>query len=329
MLNKVERLQELAPSIGMMLNASAEQIESVRRSAALSKSDLVTSMVIEMTSLQGIMGEFYALSDGESPAVAQAIREHYLPRFAGDANPATIPGLVLSLADKLDSLTGLFAVGAIPTGSADPYGLRRAALGIVNNLLAAQIDFSMHDGLATAAALQPVDVGPDSLAETANFVERRLQGVLLDAGFAHDIIDAVLAIRGDDPYAAYRACGALAVIIGHPWWNDAFTAYARCARITRNLDETLPLAPEAYVEEVELQLHDAYTSALETLHAAGEPAQTLGDVLKALQDPINAYFERVLVNAEEENLRRARLGLVQHIATLPAQIADLSKLQSF
>lgn len=329
MLNKVERLKTLTPQIAQMLKASPIQVADATRAAALAKSDLVTSMVVEMTSLQGIMGEIYALKSGDSPTVAQAIREHYLPRAAGDANPASLPGLALSLADKLDSLSGLFAVGAIPTGSADPFGLRRAALGVVNNLLAAQIDFSIKAGLTVAAALQPVTVMPEASNETATFVVRRLQGVLSEMGYAHDVIEAVLAVRGDNPAAAQRACAALTELVRQPWWSDTFVAYARCARITRNLDGLLPLNPTAYVETVEQQLHDAYAAAQTALTSSGERAALLGEQLHVLQSPINAYFEKVLVNAEDENVRKARLALVQRIAALPAAVADLSKLQGF
>lgn len=329
MLDKVERLKKLAPQIGQVLAAAATEQTVIARAAALAKSDLQTSMVVEMTSLQGIMGEIYAQRSGEAAAVAQAIREHYLPRAAGDANPATLPGLVLSLADKLDSLAGLFAVGAIPTGSADPFGLRRAALGVVYNLLAAQRDFSIRQGLSLAAALQPVAVSPAALAETGAFVERRLQGVLAEMAFAFDVVDAVLAVRGDNPCAAQRACRELDGLVQQPWWSETFTAYARCARITRNLNERLLLQPAAYAEEVEHRLHEAYLTAAATLAANAEPASVLGAVIRQLQAPINAYFDKVLVNAPEEPLRQARLALVQHIASLPAQVADLSKLRGF
>ena len=329
MLDKVARLKVLAPHIAEMLQANAAQLAAVQRAAALAKSDLVTSMVVEMTSLQGIMGETYALKSGESPAVAQAIREHYLPRSAGDANPASLPGLALSLADKLDSLAGLFAVGAIPTGSADPFGLRRAALGVVNNLLSSGTDFSVKAGLAAAAAQQPVSVSAEALTETAAFVERRLQGVLLDLGYAHDVVEAVLAVRGDNPAAAQRAAIALSEMVRQPGWNDAFTAYARCARITRNLAEQLPLHPAAYVESVEQRLHDAFEQAATAIAGSTEPATALGAQLQALQTPINAYFDKVLVNAEDEKVRQARQALVQRVAALPAAVADLSKLQGF
>jgi glycyl-tRNA synthetase len=329
MLDRVERLKALAPQIAEMLGASAEDVAAVARAAELSKADLMTNMVIEMTSLQGVMGEIYALKSGETPAVAQAIREHYLPRFAGDAVPASRTGLALALADKLDALSGLFAVKAIPTGSADPFGLRRAALGIVNSLIATNTDFSVRAGLEAAAKLQPVRVSAEATAETVAFVERRLQGVLSEQGFAFDVIDAVLAVRGDNPTAAVRACTALSEAIRQPWWSDAFTAYARCVRITRALDEQLALNAAAYVEPVEHGLHAAYLAAKQRMAAAAEPAAVLGETLRDLQAPINAYFERVLVNAEEETLRRARLALVQHIAGLPADAADLSRLQGF
>jgi glycyl-tRNA synthetase len=329
MLDKVARLTALAPQIAQMLGADERQIAQTARAAALCKADLVTSMVVEMTSLQGIIGETYALKSGEEPAVAQAIREHYLPRSAGDANPASLPGLALSLADKLDSLAGLFAVGAIPTGSADPFGLRRAALGIVNNLLATKTDFSVRAGLHAAAALQPVPVSVEALNETTTFVERRLQGVLTELGFAFDVVEAVLAVRGDNPCAAQRACVALSALVKQPWWGETFVAYARAARITRALEQQLPLNPAAYVEEVEHNLHNAYTAAAATLAAASEPATVLGETLRKLQAPIHTYFEQVLINAPEEAVRHARLALAQQIAALPAPVADLSKLQGF
>jgi glycyl-tRNA synthetase len=161
------------------------------------------------------------------------------------------------------------------------------------------------------------------------FVERRLQGVLLEMGFPFDVVEAVLAVRGDNPCGALRACRALSQTVQEPWWSEAFVAYARCARIVRDLDTLLPLAPDRYVEEVERQLHAAYEAAETRLQEATEPAESLGEVLRSLQDPINAYFDGVLVNAEDPEIRKARLGLVQHIAKLPSRIADLSKLQGF
>jgi glycyl-tRNA synthetase len=329
MLDRVNRLQQLAPEVARMLGASSEEVATVARAAALSKSDLVTSMVVEMTSLQGIMGEIYAVKGGETPAVGQTIREQYLPRFAGDDVPASRAGLALALADKLDSLAGLFAVKAIPSGSADPFGLRRAALGIVNSLIATKTDFSVRAGLGAAARLQPLPVADESIAETANFVERRLEGVLGEMGYAHDVVSAVLVARGDSPAAAVRAADALTAAVAEPEWSDTFTAYARCARITRTLDGQLTPNPAAYVDPVEPVLHAAYEAAAAAMDAAAEPATVLWAQLHALRTPINAYFDKVLVNAEDPALRAARLALVQRIAALPTGVADLSRLQGF
>ncbi len=329
MLDKVERLKSLAPQIAGMLGADDTAKEAVVRSAALCKSDLVTSMVVEMTSLQGIIGEIYALKSGEIFDVATAIREHYLPRFSGDAVPETTAGLALSLADKFDSLVGLFAAGAIPSGSADPFGLRRAALGIVNALLVTETDFSIAAGLAAATALQPIEVSDERLAEAATFITRRLQGVLLDAGYAHDVVEAGLAVQGDNPFAALRAAAAVSAMVAQPDWGETFTAYARTARIVRNLDEVYNLNPAVYTEAVEHALHDATLAAAAALEASAEPGEVLGEQLIALQQPINDFFDGVMVNAEEENVRQARLALVQRVAALSEDVADLSKLQGF
>lgn len=329
MLDKVQRLQTLAPQIGEMLDASADERKVISRAAKLSKSDLATSMVVEMTSLQGIMGEIYAVASGESADVGEAIREHYLPRSAGDANPESLPGLALSLADKLDSLAGLFAVGAVPSGSADPFGLRRAALGIVSNLMDTETDLDVAEGLAKAAALMPVDVSHETLRETTAFVTRRLQGVLLEMGYAHDVVEAVLGARGSNPAAAKRAADALTAAVNQGWWEEAFIAYARCARIVRNVEEIFDLNTSVYESDVESQLHDAYLEAANAMSGADEPAAELGSQIRALRDPINAYFESVMVNAEDETLRQARLALVQRIAGLTDGIADLSQLQGF
>jgi glycyl-tRNA synthetase len=328
MLDKVRRLEKLAPQLAQTLGASAAQVQTASQAAALSKSDLVTSMVVEMTSLQGIMGEIYARKSGESAETAQAIREHYLPRFAGDANPQTLPGLALSLADKLDSLAGLFGVGVQPSGSADPFGLRRAALGIVNNLVAAEADFDVNVALAQAAAHFSVEVTEKALSEAAEFITRRLQGVLLEMGYANDVVEAVLAVRGNNPFRAERACAALSAMMGRADWSTTFTAYARCARIVRTIEADLSLDASVYEMESERALDSAYRQAAALVNGE-EPASGLAEALVLLQGPINSFFDTVMVNAEDGAVRQARQALVQHIARLPQGIADLSKLQGF
>ena len=329
MLEKAGRLQALAPRIAQMLRAAEQDVETARHAAALCKTDLVTSMVVEMTSLQGIMGEIYALRSGQPPALAQAIREHYLPRFDGDTIPASSAGLALSLADKLDSLVGLFGVGVTPSGSADPFGLRRAALGIVNALTLGKLPFDLTAALQQAAAQYGTLLSDDAVPNARDFVIRRLERKLRDLGNPPDVVDAVLAARGDDPFAAVGAVHHLAAAVSSPGWEETLTAYARCARIVRGISDELPLHPAAYREQVEHDLHSACDRAAARLNGAADTAELLGPVLAELAAPINSYFDAVLVNAEEEELRLARQALIQRIARLPAPVADLSRLQGF
>ena len=172
---------------------------------ALFKSDLATQMVVELTSLQGIMGREYAKMAGEPDAVANAIYEHYLPRFQGDAPPASKPGLLLGIANRLDSLVGLFAVGLAPTSTADPFGLRRDALGLVGALVGRKQSFGLQVALQTVAAEMPVPVAPQVLTDVLGFIRDRLAVWLRDQGLAHDVVAAVLAERSYDPYLAATA----------------------------------------------------------------------------------------------------------------------------
>jgi glycyl-tRNA synthetase len=332
MLDKTQRLESLVPKLCAMLNLSQPETHIAQRAAHLCKADLVTQMVIDFTALQGIMGREYALLSGESPAVAQAIFEHYLPRHAGDAAPSARPGLVVGLANRLDSLAGLFAVGLAPSGSADPYHSRRDALGLVHNLIAHRQSFSVRDGLAVAAELMPVTVSDTALDETAAFVRERLRGVLRDAGFAFDVVDAVLSDHlGDDPYRARVAVEQLAAWVARDDWSQILAAYSRCVRILRTQPEGLRLEqpdPERFAEPATHALHVAY---LQTADRVSRDA-SLDELFTAflpLVEPITEFFDQVLVMAEEEALRVNRLALLQRIVDLTKGRVDLSKLQGF
>lgn len=325
MLAKVRRLQQLTPVVADQLGLSDEAKEAATRAAWLSKADLATSMVIEMTSLQGIMGEIYALASGEAPTVAQAIREHYIVKPDAPLSPT---GLALNLANRLDSLIGLFAVGLAPKSTTDPFGQRRDALALVQCLIANNQSFDIREGLQAAARLQPVAVSDEVIVEVEKFVKRRLYGWLRDEGFAHDVTEAILAAQGHNPAQAYRAVRDLSEAIAQPDWMDTLTAYARCKRIVRNLDESYELNPDAYVEPATRHLHNVYMALRDSL-AESPDISTLLLVLGALKRPVNAFFDSVLVMAEDPVLRAARLALVQHIAALPDGIADLAVLQGF
>ncbi len=325
MLDKVHRLEQLTPAVADLLGLSNEEKAAAARAATLSKADLATSMVVEMTSLQGIMGEIYALDSGESPEVARAIREQYIVK---PDEPLSSAGLALNIADRLDSLVGLFAVGLAPKSTADPFGLRRAALALVQTLMASGRDFDIREGLKAAARLQPVSLPDDVLAEVMDFIAKRLYVALRDEGFPHDVVEAVLAEQAWNPAQARDAVAALADAVQQPWWEDAFTAYARAKRIVRNLDQTYDLNPDAYAEPATKALHAAYEGAAAKL-AQSRDMFTLIQLLRELQAPINGFFENVLVMAEDPDLRAARLALVQRIASLPDGLADLTRLRGF
>jgi glycyl-tRNA synthetase len=331
MLDKTRRLEKLAPQLAETFGLNAEETQVAQRAASLCKADLATQMVVEMTSLQGVMGREYALKSGEDAAVAEAIYEHYLPRSAGDASPESKPGLVVGLANRLDSLAGLFAVGLAPTGSSDPYGLRRDALSVVQNLLAHKLPFSVRAGLEAAAALMPVAVTEESLAAALEFVVERLRGTLREEGFAYDAVDAVLAARGDDPFRARQAVEQLAAWVARDAWSRILENYARCVRITRDLDEQYELDPTRFEQPAEKALYAVYQKARDQV----VPQSSVDEFLTAfvpLVDVIDAYFAResgVLVMDDDADLRQNRLAQLQHIAALAEGIVDLSRLEGF
>ena len=183
-------------------------------------------MVVELTSLQGEMGRQYARLNGEGPAVCDALFEYYLPRFAGDALPQSKVGLALGIADRLDSLAGLFAVGCAPTSSADPYGMRRDALGLVLMLIESRTSFSLTEGLQQATRLLPVEAPADNAVVTLEFIRRRLEGVLKERGWRYDVAQAVLAAQADNPYRCWLAGEALLEWVNKPEWENDL-CYAR------------------------------------------------------------------------------------------------------
>ncbi len=328
MKDKAERLVRLVPVLAEMTHVSEQERQVALRAAYLAKADLVTQMVVEHTSLQGIMGRDYALKSGEDPAVAEAIYEHYLPRFAGDDLPATMPGILVGLADRLDSLVGLFAVGLAPSGSADRYGLRRSALGLVQILIGRRLDLSLTEAVRASAALQPVTVSDAQQREVVDFVIQRLRAWLLDSGFRYDLVDAALSVRGDNPHRAYQTLTSLASWVERDEFARVLTAYSRPSRIVRDLPETLPLRPEHLTEAAARQLYEAYKEA-EKRMAAVHDLDGLISVFAPLVGPIDRFFADVFVMVDDKELREARLALLQRIAQLPQRIVDLTKVQGY
>jgi len=329
MLDKTRRLERLTPEIGRMLKLADDDAATAARAASLAKADLTTKMVVEITSLQGIMGQQYALLSGEPPAVARAIYEHYLPRRQGDKLPQSPAGMALALADRLDSLVGLFAVGMAPTGSADPYGLRRAAFGSVQALINSNMSFSLMAGLLAAANLLPVKASDQAVDNTHGFIVGRLRGLMREEGFRYDVVEAVLAEQADNPAAAHRAVRQLAARVEQDEWSELLHAYGRCKRMARRYAQPYGLDLDGFVEPAARELSHAYLATA----ARVTPSRSIDEFVAAAEKlvaPINRFFDNVLVDDDESpNWRDNRRALVQHIAELARGILDFTRLEGF
>ena len=328
MLDRTSRIEKLVGGLKSNLDLSSAEEKTALRAAHLCKADLATHMVVEMTSLQGVMGAFYARRSQEEEGVAKAIMEHYLPKNTGDASPSTKPGLAVSMADRLDMLSGLFAAGLAPTGTKDPYAQRRAALGLVQSLITWDLDFDLNEGLQLAAANLPVPLKPEALKACQEFITGRLKGFLTDQGYRFDVVDAVLAQQGTNPAGAARACKQLSAWVQRPDWNTILPAFSRCVRITRGLKETFTVQPEGLKEPSEKELLDQILRMEKALQNNTSVDGFLNAFLPAIQ-PVNTFFDAVLVMSENPVEKGNRLGMLQRIARLPEKAVDLSLLEGF
>jgi len=216
MLDKTRRIQQLVQAIGQRFGLSEAEQRIVDRTAQLCKADLATAMVVEMTELQGVMGRYYAKLSGEPEEVAEGIFEHYLPRNAEDRLPEGKAGLIVGIADRLDSIAGLFAVGLMPTGNKDPFALRRAALGLVQLLMGKNIEFDLEWGLEEAGRLLPVSFSQSTKQAALEFITGRLRGLLLEQGYRYDVIEAVLRCQAANPVKAQRYINTLSAWVARP-----------------------------------------------------------------------------------------------------------------
>jgi glycyl-tRNA synthetase len=333
MLDKCKRVERLTEKLSPIFRLTSAQTAAAARAAHLCKADLATQMVVEMTSLQGVIGRYYALDSGESEEVAQAIFEHYLPRSSEDALPESPAGMTVAIADRLDSLTGLFAAGLAPTGTRDPFALRRAALGLIQILLARGISFDLREGIRQAASLQPIPVSDAIQTQVADFLAGRLRGVFAEQGYRYDVVEAVLAAQGGNPVEARRAAEELTLWVKKADWPPTLAAYARCARITREYPEAFIVDEERLSEPSERALWEVCQKTSEDAAALrNADSLTVDNLLKAFVPHIpviSKFFEDVLVMTEDPALRNNRLGMLQKIARLPEGVVDLSKLEGF
>ncbi|MCS6871653.1 MAG: glycine--tRNA ligase subunit beta [Anaerolineae bacterium] len=326
--DKNMRLTRYVQPLSQLLGLSADDLEIAAQAAALAKADQGTQMVVEMTALEGVMGREYALREGKPAAVAQAIFEGYLPRSAGDQLPESKAGALLALADRLDSLVGLFAVGLAPTASADPFALRRAALGVVQIMIKHQLSVSLTELLPIFAAQQPVPVEPSVLEQVQQFIIGRLENLLRDEhGLPHDVVLAVLREQGDKPYRALQGGRELVSWVTKPEWNTILDSFARCARITRDKPR-YTLQPESLTPAESQALY----SAAQRAHAALSADANVDAFLSVFSDLvpyITTFFDKVLVMDENIAVRENRLALLQYITDLARGRADLSQLSGF
>ncbi len=333
MLDKAHRLESLVEPLGALFRLDGSDRAVARRAAELAKADLATQMVVEMTSLQGTMGRVYALLSGESQTVADAIYEHWLPRGAGDTLPESAAGTLLAVADRLDSLVGLFAAGLEPKSTADPYGLRRAALGIIEILVEKEIDLDLRHAVEIAAAVQPIGAGSEVQQAVLDFIAGRLRGWVDEHGWAHDVSAAVLAAQAHNPAQALGGIRQLSEWVRRDDWEAILDGFARCVRITRSETERYTVDPELFEQPEENALYMAYAQAM-VHHESAPNVDGFLSAFAPMLPAITAYFgtgkgDGVLVNTEDQAVRRNRIGLLQAISAMQHGRADLSYLSGF
>jgi len=332
-LKRVQRLQKLAGEIARRLSADVEQAE---RAAWLCKADLLTDMVGEFPELQGVMGRYYAVHDGVPEDVAEAIRAHYLPRFAGDELPTSIIGICAALADKLDTLVGMYGIGLVPTGDKDPYGLRRAALGVIRILVenAARMPALEVVELLRLARSQFADgvLAEGVVQDLHGFLFERLKPYLRERGFLPDEIDAVLSLN---PTRLDQLVPRLQALQAFRRLPEAEALAAANKRI-RNILRQAGVGPRApsfdltqLIDEAEIELGHALRALTEPLRQLLAEQDYAGFLkrLAALRPPVDRFFDKVMVMVEDPVLRSNRLALLGELNGLFLQVADISRLQ--
>ena len=331
MYHKSERMGRLGEWVGKRFGLNESAIKSVRRIAELCKADLSTKMVFEFPELQGVMGKEYALLSGEEPVVAQGILEHYLPRFADDKLPASLEGMTIALADRLDSIVGSFAAGYIPTGSEDPYGLRRAAQGMIRIILEKKLDLLLDEAIEHAHKLyEPVLLGHQDLAkikkDILEFFVGRLRPLLLEKGIRYDITEAAL-YNFNDILDVFEKAAALNPLANEPWFSGVIASADRLSRIAGNASRQ-QISEADLVDKEEKELYELYQKVNWEVgekikkEAWAEAAKELA----RLTDPIERFFDKVLVMHQDEKLKLNRLALLKSLEKLYLSVADFRQI---
>lgn len=319
--DKVRRIREISSEWSTILSLDEKTTNSIQRTAEISKFDLVTQMVDEFSELQGFMGEDYALKAGEDPEVARGVFEHYLPRFSGDRTPASVVGAVVGLSDKLDTIVGSFSVGIVPTGSQDPYGLRRQAAGVVQIVLAhgwkISLDTLLHIVLTIHENRGLLQKNRNEIFdELLTFFRLRVKNDLQEKEIRYDVIDAVLHRPSTDLNVIVERAETLMRRMDAPAFKEAVESFTRVYNLAKKAEPGRVNA-DNFEHEAEQELYNAYLAVQEN------PSL---EKLETLKEPIDRFFDRVMVMAEDRNVQQNRLALLYKVSSLIQTYADFTKL---
>jgi glycyl-tRNA synthetase beta chain len=326
---RVERVQTIARAIGQLLGGDS-LAKQADQAALLAKADLLTDMVGEFPELQGIMGRYYAQHDGLSDNIAYAIEDHYKPRFAGDALPGSNVGICVALADKLETLTGMFGIGQIPTGDKDPFALRRHALGILRMMIEKELPLRLSDLIGIAFAGFPKGMVSDAHAEVEIFVTERLGGMMREQGYSTNEVEAVLSLNPTWIYLVPKQLEAVRAFAALPEAAALASANKRVGNILKKVEGEVSSEVNAQLlqESAEQVLHQALlkiTPNADAAFEAGDYSASL-QILAGLRVPVDSFFDHVMVNADDPALRANRLALLAQLHRAMNRIADISKL---
>ncbi|MBU4561778.1 glycine--tRNA ligase subunit beta [bacterium] len=337
LFDKTERLELLCDYISDSLQVEQKVKEDLLRAAHLCKADLVTEMVKEFPELQGIMGKEYAVLSGERREVAEAIFEHYLPRFSGDRLPLTKSGMILGIADKVDSIIGCFVTGLIPTGSQDPYGLRRQSRGKIAIILKNNLQISLKDIIRKSLSLYKESVlvelkidENEIVSQILSFFKQRAKNIFLEEGIRYDVIDAVLAVDSDgDVVDIKHRIKTIEELYNQPIFRKILNSSSRVLNLSKNNEET-EIDRSLLKEKAELSLYHNYESIYSRTREFiyNKEYKKVFKLLGDLCEPVDEFFDQVLVMDKDKEIRKNRIALIKKIGILFNQVTDLSKIVS-
>jgi glycyl-tRNA synthetase beta chain len=330
LLEKVDRIKKISGIFSSLLSVKGETADNIIKAAGLCKNDLPTLMVNEFPNLQGVMGYYYSLASGFEESVALAVKEHYLPRFAGDRLPSGVEGAIVGIADRLDTIIGMFSVGIRPKGSKDPFALRRNVFAIVRIIIGQKLNFSMRELIENAADLYKY-LNPDDRAveEIEVFIKTRIKSIFEDLGFKYDEIDASLTNVMDDIYEAYRRVQALHNFRDNRDFEDLLISFKRMGNIIKD-EKEFSFSKLQLIENEEKELYNYFINTKEEIvrNISARNYHEVYSVLSTFKPYVDSFFDNVLVMEEDPKLKINRLGLLKNIISVFSDIIDISKIVS-